>query len=370
MRTVLAIALLATATGWCAAQDRMADALRKGIVEEDTNRNLNAAIQSYQAVLAQYDEDRKSAATAVFRLAECYRKQGKSQEAIAAYSRVVRDFADQTKLAEPSRNQLSKTYKIPQQQAAGPVDPATAVARRRYRALLQERIQGAETQVNFIHKQYQLGAVSTLATYEQQAQLARFQGQLAAFDAGLTPQLPAGARTLEVLAARAQYKEFLQTEIDYAAKNLDAMHKEYELGTVQQRDVVDAQVKLVDAKLELAAVDAGLAVQPATAAGLAPGSDPAPQTSVIAQKTQLLDLRNKILTASARANALQTKCQVEKKSCEPLPAQIVKLASALHDFDAGMQPGRASNQTMALRTFNTWQAANAILDKLDAEFQK
>jgi tetratricopeptide (TPR) repeat protein len=370
MQTTLALALLATATGWCAAQDRMAETLRKGVIEEDTNRNLNAAIQSYQAVLAQYGEDRKSAATAVFRLAECYRKQGKSKEAIAAYSRVVRDFGDQTKLADPSRNQLSKTYKIPQQQAAVPVDPATAEARRRYRALLQERIQGAEMQMDFIHKQYQLGAVSLLAMYEPQAQLARFQGQLAAFDAGLTPQLPAGSRTPEALAARAQYKAFLQTEIDYAAKNVDGMHREYELGAVQQRDIVDAQVKLVDAKLELAAVDAGLAVQPATAAGLAPGADPAPQTSVIAQKTQLLDLRNKILAASAHASALQTKCQVEKKSCDPLPAQIIQLASALHDLDVAMQPGRVSNQTGALRVFNTWMAANAILDKLDAEFPK
>ena len=103
MKTTLALALLVIAPGFCAAQDRMAETLRKGVIEEDTNGNLNAAIQSYQAVLAQYGEDRKSAATAVFRLAECYRKQGKSKEAIAAYSRVVRDFADQTKLAEPSR---------------------------------------------------------------------------------------------------------------------------------------------------------------------------------------------------------------------------------------------------------------------------
>src|ERR1039458_1122933 len=109
MRTVLALAILMSAPGWCAAQDRMAETVRKGILEEETNGNLNAAIQSYQSVVTQYDEDRKSAATALFRLAECYRKQGKSKEAIAAYSRVVRDFADQSKLADPSRSQLSKT---------------------------------------------------------------------------------------------------------------------------------------------------------------------------------------------------------------------------------------------------------------------
>src|ERR1039457_5276610 len=102
------VARAALAPGLCAAQDKMAEALRKGIVEEDTNQNLNAAIQSYQSVVTQYDEDRKSAATALFRLAECYRKQGKNDQATAAYKRVVQEFADQNKLAEQSRSHLPK----------------------------------------------------------------------------------------------------------------------------------------------------------------------------------------------------------------------------------------------------------------------
>src|ERR1017187_7533731 len=117
MRTTLALALFLLAAGLCVAQDKMAEALRKGIVEEETNRNLNGAIQSYQSVLAQFDEDRKSAATALFRIAECYRKLGKNDQAAAAYTRVVQDFADQTRLAEQSRSHLPKA-----QQAAGSVD--------------------------------------------------------------------------------------------------------------------------------------------------------------------------------------------------------------------------------------------------------
>jgi tetratricopeptide (TPR) repeat protein len=127
------------APGLCAAQDKMAEALRKGIVEEDTNQNLNAAIQSYQSVVTQYDEDRKSAATALFRLAECYRKQGKSDQATAAYKRVVQEFADQTKLAEQSRSHLPKA-----QQTTSTVSPGVAEARRQLRAILAEKIRDAE----------------------------------------------------------------------------------------------------------------------------------------------------------------------------------------------------------------------------------
>jgi tetratricopeptide (TPR) repeat protein len=132
----LALTLLALAAGLCAGQDKMAEALRKGIVEEDSNRDLNAAIQSYQTVVTQYDEDRKSAATALFRMAECYRKQGKNDQATAAYKRVVQEFADQTKLAEQSRSHLPKG-----QQAGG---AGVAEARQQVRKVLEERLQSAE----------------------------------------------------------------------------------------------------------------------------------------------------------------------------------------------------------------------------------
>jgi tetratricopeptide (TPR) repeat protein len=138
----LALALLMLAPALC-AQDKMAEALRKGVVEEDTNQNLNAAIQSYQSVVAQYDEDRKSAATALFRLAECYRKQGKNDQATAAYKRVVQEFADQNKLAEQSRTHLPKG-----QQTASTVSPSVTEARRQVRAILEEKIKNAEAELD------------------------------------------------------------------------------------------------------------------------------------------------------------------------------------------------------------------------------
>jgi tetratricopeptide (TPR) repeat protein len=130
----------------------MAEALRKGIVEEDVNRNLDAAVQNYQSVVAQYDEDRKSAATALFRLAECYRKQGKNDQATAAYKRVVQEFADQTKLAEQSRSHLPKTAadaardadRAQYLEAVRANNDRVASARQRVRAVLEERLKNAQ----------------------------------------------------------------------------------------------------------------------------------------------------------------------------------------------------------------------------------
>src|SRR5439155_16022703 len=81
--------------------------LQKGLLEEEANHNLDAAIQAYQSVVNQYDDQRKITATAVFRLGECYRKQGKTNEAVAQYQRVIQDFSDQDSLVGPSERNLA-----------------------------------------------------------------------------------------------------------------------------------------------------------------------------------------------------------------------------------------------------------------------
>ncbi len=82
-------------------------ALRQGLFEEEANRNLDAAISNYQSLTAQFDQDRQIAATAVFRLGECYRKLGQTNEAVIQYERIVREFGDQQTLATLSRQNLT-----------------------------------------------------------------------------------------------------------------------------------------------------------------------------------------------------------------------------------------------------------------------
>src|SRR5881394_2879617 len=90
-----------------AAADNLSEALQKGLLEEEANHNLDAAIQAYQSVINQFGDQRKIAATAVFRLGECYRKQGKTNEAVLQYQRVGRDFADQDTLVKLSAQYVS-----------------------------------------------------------------------------------------------------------------------------------------------------------------------------------------------------------------------------------------------------------------------
>ena len=88
------------------AADPISDALQKGLFEEEANHNLDAAIKAYQSVIDQTAEQRKFTATAVFRLGECYRKLNKTNEAVAQYQRVVREFSDVSPLATLSQQNL------------------------------------------------------------------------------------------------------------------------------------------------------------------------------------------------------------------------------------------------------------------------
>jgi hypothetical protein len=58
--------LLAGAMMMQAQTNDLSAALRQGLFEEEANRNLDAAISNYQALAAQFDQDRQVAATAIF----------------------------------------------------------------------------------------------------------------------------------------------------------------------------------------------------------------------------------------------------------------------------------------------------------------
>jgi ankyrin repeat protein len=105
----LSFALLAALTiaSLPAATNDLTSTLQKGLFEEEANRNLDAAIAAYQSLITQFDKDRQVAATAAFRLGECYRKLGRTNDAIGQYQRILREFSDQNTLAALSEQNLA-----------------------------------------------------------------------------------------------------------------------------------------------------------------------------------------------------------------------------------------------------------------------
>ena len=202
-RTAIAIFLACGTVGF--AQEHMADTLRNGILEEDSKQNPRGAIQQYQVVLTQFAEARQTAATALFRMAECYRKQGNRPQAIAAYQRVLKDFSDQTKLASQSRTLLATTYNVTSigSPAAGDQSDRAkfdklmdaqkqeqakiAAARARYRESIQNEMAIAQSQLATAQNRFNAGAGPVMDVNEFKAKIAQLESELAAFDAGIMP---------------------------------------------------------------------------------------------------------------------------------------------------------------------------------------
>ena len=106
MKTTISIFILALTATIGLAQTNLTALLQQGMLEEQANRNLDAAVSNYQALAAQFDQNRQLAATAIFRLGECYRMQGRTNEAADQYHRIVNEFSDQSTLVTLSRQNL------------------------------------------------------------------------------------------------------------------------------------------------------------------------------------------------------------------------------------------------------------------------
>jgi ankyrin repeat protein len=82
--------------------------LEKGLFQEEGNHDLAAAKKHYQAVLDEYETQRRLAAVALFHLAQCLGKEGRTNDAVLAYERLLRDFTDQTNVLNSAESKLSQ----------------------------------------------------------------------------------------------------------------------------------------------------------------------------------------------------------------------------------------------------------------------
>ena len=223
MKTKFAYTALLIFAGLAVAQDKTVDQLRAGIVEEDVNRNLDKAVEAYQAVLKQFDETRKTAATAAFRLAECYRKQGKRDQAVAAYNRVIREFGDQTNLADQSRSQLSRTYGVAEDRTTPTAERTTQT-----RSLTEQRLERLRSRLQELQRQYTPNHPEVLAVRSQLEELE------------------------SVAPARASYRALLEEEIRLVEDQIKGEQRKIDMGVTNsdnlnklKRDVLALRRALV-----------------------------------------------------------------------------------------------------------------------------
>lgn len=95
-----------------ARQESAETALRAAIEAETVKGDVQTAIAMYKRIIEQQKANRNMVAQALLRLANAYRAQG-DRQARGIYEELVRDFADQTQVAEAARRVLQAAARAP-----------------------------------------------------------------------------------------------------------------------------------------------------------------------------------------------------------------------------------------------------------------
>ncbi len=239
-----------------AATNDLTGALQRGLFEEEANRNLDAAAQAYQAVSAQFDKDRKLAATAIFRLGEVYRKQGRTNEAVAQYERIVREFAEEQTLVTLSRQNLAG---LVTRTGATASPSLTRAARAEQKRLLEQEIKLVEQDLAELKKLSEMGKGSQAEVRAKEREVLQLRQQLAALAEDGT-ESPASPRL--TLAARLEQKQLLEQEINVAQKDLAEVTKQADVGTASPTDVRAKEREVLKLRQQLAALSDERSAEP------------------------------------------------------------------------------------------------------------
>jgi tetratricopeptide (TPR) repeat protein len=119
-----ALALVAVCSAVLASQAPSGHAVfEQALAKERVEGNLTEAIRLYQRVVSEFASDRALAARALMQAGLCYEKLGRD-EAVPAYERLLRDFADQREPAVQASARLEVLKRTAAERAAaGPTAP-------------------------------------------------------------------------------------------------------------------------------------------------------------------------------------------------------------------------------------------------------
>jgi hypothetical protein len=112
--TLLVAVILLGATATIALAATPSELLEKAIYAEETVGDLDEAIKLYEQVIAEGRAGERAAAKAQYRLAQVYLKQGKQDEATAAFRKLIEDYPNEQELiAEAEKHLPSKLELLP-----------------------------------------------------------------------------------------------------------------------------------------------------------------------------------------------------------------------------------------------------------------
>jgi tetratricopeptide (TPR) repeat protein len=177
-------------------------ALTRNMLDEELNSNPQAAAKTYEAMLAAFDRQRETAAQAIFRLGESYRRMGRVDEARSMYARILREFVDFPDLAKLSQRILTENAPTQSREISAltvaPSNPEEQGFMRQELALLEEELTLTEERIK-------AGMESTTSALPLKREILQLKQRLARSQAP-TWEVPAPPNSTRTRATASWYR--------------------------------------------------------------------------------------------------------------------------------------------------------------------
>jgi ankyrin repeat protein len=164
--------------GWLAlaqVPDPVLEAVERGLAAEESGKDLAGATKAYTDAVATADARRATHATALFRLAEVQRRQGRTNEATALYRRLLVEFPEQAEMVAVARRHAGAETAAGSVSPAGPtVGPAIDAER-----LLEDEIRVAEQQLLIEQRKFEAGRAAEEEVLKARREVLNLKRQLA-----------------------------------------------------------------------------------------------------------------------------------------------------------------------------------------------
>jgi ankyrin repeat protein len=164
--------------GWLAlaqVPDPVREAVERGLAAEESGKDLAGATKAYTDAVAAADGRRATHATALFRLAEVQRRQGRTNEATELYRRLLVEFPEQTEMVAVARRHAGAETATGSVSPAGPtVGPASDAER-----LLEDEIRVSEQQLVIEQRKFEAGRAAEEEVLKVRREVLNLKRQLA-----------------------------------------------------------------------------------------------------------------------------------------------------------------------------------------------
>lgn len=235
--------------------------LTRGMLDEQMILDPQTAAKKYEEMVSDFDQQRETAAQAILRLGESYRRMKRFDEARAMYARILREFVDFPDLAKISQRLLTENAPT---QPRGSIDVTATPSNPMEEDLIRQELALLEKQLEENEALIKTGQASSSSGFSLQREILQLKQRLARARTDWPTRTPAElptpkASTSQSRTGRAAGSlsdlDHLQMEVRDLKTQLSLLSKHQQPDTISTQIINDPRFAELKANYELKLLD-------------------------------------------------------------------------------------------------------------------